>query len=285
VAGTLRVVATPIGALADLSPRAVQALAEADLVAAEDTRRTRALLTHHGLSRRLVSCHKFNEARETARLVERLEAGDTVALVSDGGTPSVSDPGARLVAAAHAAGIRVEPIPGPSAAVAALSASGLPADAFHFAGFLPGRAGPRARLLERLAALPETLVVYEAPHRVRALLTELRDALGDREAVLCREMTKLHEEIRRGRLSDLSASLEAREAVKGEIVLVVAGRAGGAGERLEPAERARLAARFRVALDEEEGDPRRAAKRLARSEGVRRAEIVRRLEAAGLWEP
>ncbi len=226
--GRLLVVATPLGNLGDLSPRAVRALGEADLVAAEDTRRTLPLLTHLGLSKPLVSSHKFNEASKLDGLLGALGEGKTIALVTDGGTPAISDPGHRLVAAALAAGHVVVAIAGPSAVAAALSVAGFPADRFRFAGFLPAAAAARRRALTALAGEPETLVFYEAPHRVLKALDAMIEALGDREAALCRELTKLHEEVLRARLSAIRTSLAARDAIRGEIVLVVAG-AGSEG--------------------------------------------------------
>ncbi len=280
MAGVLHVVATPLGNLQDLTDRARTVLAAADLVAAEDTRRTGQLLAHLGLAKPQVACHKFSEARTVERVLAALAAGQRVALVTDGGTPAVSDPGFRLVAAAHAAGHRVEPVPGPSAVVAALSASGLPADRFHFAGFLPARRAARRAELARLAALPETLVVFEAPHRLRETLDDLLDVLGDRAATLCRELTKLHEEVRPAGLAALRDEIARRPEVLGEIVLVIA---GGRGEAAAPAPPdPALAEGWRAALAAEDDDPRRALRRLARDLGLDRAELKRRLQAAGL---
>jgi len=291
--GRLLVVATPLGNLGDLSPRAARALAEADLVAAEDTRRTLPLLTHLGLSKPMVSSHKFNEAAGLAGLLNTLAEGKTIALVTDGGTPAISDPGHRLVAAAHAAGHAVVAIAGPSAVAAALSVAGFPADRFRFAGFLPAAAAARRRALAALATEPETLVFYEAPHRVLKALDAMIEALGDREAALCRELTKLHEEVLRAPLSAIRASLAARDAIRGEIVLVVAG-AGREGTRAG-AERAGTEAGmeagmeavayrvlFAMARELEDGDPRRAVRRLARELGLARAEVKARLADAGI---
>lgn len=285
MSGILFVIATPIGNLDDLSPRATATLREVALVLAEDTRRTGLLLQRAGIDKPLLSCHKFNEAARGEDVLLRLERGDSLALVSDGGTPAVSDPGARLVADALARGIRVVPIPGPSAVTAALSASGLDGDRFVFAGFLPSRAGERRREIARLAAYPETLVLYEAPHRLAASLADLAAILGPRDAVLCRELTKLHEEVRRASLPDLATDIAEREIVKGEIVLVVAGasREGGAAHaEAASADPAALALReaWAEALATEEGDPRRALRRLARDLGAGRAELKRKLDAA-----
>ncbi len=221
--GRLFVVATPLGNLEDLSPRAVRVLGEVALVACEDTRRTGALLRSQGLRTPLLSCFEHNERERVADVLERLRGGQDVALVSDAGTPTISDPGYRLVRAAREAGLAVLPVPGPSAAVAALSVSGLPTDRFVFVGFLPARAAPRRREIEALASLPFTLVIYESPLRVAETLADLAAAWGPRPAFLCREATKLHEEYAAGDLASLRDLLAARQAVKGEVVLVVAG--------------------------------------------------------------
>lgn len=237
-AGELRVVATPIGHLADLSPRAREALATADVIAAEDTRHTGSLLRHLGLDRPLVSLHEHNESARIPGLVERLRAGGTVALVSDAGTPLLSDPGAGLVGAAIAAGIRVTPVPGASALLAALCVAGLPADRFSFEGFLPARPAARRAQLEALAADPRTLVFYEAPHRIIETLGDAAAAFGgERPAAIARELTKVHETIYRGNLASLVAmAATAPHLARGEIVLLVGGyRApeGGAGLEVE----------------------------------------------------
>jgi len=221
------VVATPIGNLEDLTLRALRVLREVDLVACEDTRRTGALLRRHGISTRMTSYFEQNERFKGQQILSALRSGQNVALVSDAGTPGVSDPGYRLVREARDAGIPVVPVPGPSAALAALSVSGLPTDRFLFVGFLPSRAGPRRRALDELAGVTSTLVVYESPVRVMDALLDMIDAFGDREAFLCREATKVHEEYRRDRLSGIRQSLEGRDSVRGEIVLVVAGNDGG----------------------------------------------------------
>ena len=219
--GKLSVVATPIGNLDDLTPRGREALAAADLIACEDTRHTGRLLAHLGLDKPLVSLHEHNERQRLPRLLAELAAGRTIALVSDAGTPLVSDPGYLLVREAAARGVRIEPLPGPSALLAALVASALPPHPFTFVGFPPPKPGKRRNFFRRLAELDHTLVFYESPHRVVASLADARSALGDRPAAVCRELTKLHEEILRGPLSELSDELAARPAVKGEIVVVV----------------------------------------------------------------
>jgi 16S rRNA (cytidine1402-2'-O)-methyltransferase len=223
--GRLLVVATPIGNLDDLSPRARQALERADLVACEDTRRTGLLLSRLGFKRPLVSLHEHNERQRLPRLLDALARGETVALASDAGTPLVSDPGYLLVREAAAAGHRVEPIPGPSALLAALVVSGLPPQPFTFCGFPPPKRGKRRTFYERFGALGHTLVVYESPHRLLASLGDALEVLGDRPAALVREATKLYEETLRGPLSELISQLSARPGVKGEFVVVI-----GAGE-------------------------------------------------------
>ena len=221
--GTLYLVGTPIGNLGDLAPRAVETLAAVDLIAAEDTRRTGRLLAHLGLvDRRLISFFEGNERERTEEVLRRLRDGSTVALVTDGGMPTVSDPGFRLVRACAAEGIDVRVVPGPSAAIAGLAISGLPTDRFVFEGFLPRKAGERRVRLEALASDPRTIVVFESPKRVRTMVAEALDALGDRPAVVARELTKLHEEVIRGQLSELPAMLDAA-TLKGEVVVVIGG--------------------------------------------------------------
>lgn len=224
-AGRLDVIATPIGNIGDLCPRARDSLAAADLVLAEDTRRTGALLAACGITRPLLSLHDHNEAGRVEELLQRLRAGQVLALVSDAGTPLVSDPGFLLVRAAAAAGIDVRPIAGPSAVTAALAVAGLPTDRFVFEGFLPTARGERASALARLALEPRTLVLFEAPHRIAAALAELAAAFGgERRAVIARELTKLHETIYRGTLAELAARAPGDpDMARGEITLVIAG--------------------------------------------------------------
>jgi len=238
MAGTLYLVATPIGNLEDITHRALRILREAGLIACEDTRRTRRLLDHYEIRTPLVSYHEHNEAARSEELVERLRQGGSVALVSDAGTPLISDPGYRVVAKAVAEGIRVEPVPGPCAFVAALTASGLPADAFHFAGFLPAKATQRRAALGDLKGIPATLVLYETPHRVLAALEDMEAVLGPRPVVLAREVTKIHEEFLRGTAAELAGVLRARPAVKGEIALIVGRASGDAAEEETPLGRA-----------------------------------------------
>jgi 16S rRNA (cytidine1402-2'-O)-methyltransferase len=221
VPGTLYLVATPLGNLEDITYRAVRILRECDLIACEDTRQTRKLLDHYGVARPLLSYHEHNEAGRAAELAGRLRAGASIALVSDAGTPLLADPGFRLVRAAIDAGAAVVPIPGPSAAIAALAASGLAPVPFRFLGFLPPKSGQRARLLESLRDAPETLVFYEAPHRILDTLADLDRILPRRPVVVARELTKIHEEFLRGTPRALLDTLSARPAVKGEITLLV----------------------------------------------------------------
>jgi 16S rRNA (cytidine1402-2'-O)-methyltransferase len=223
--GTLYVVATPIGNLEDITLRALAVLRAVDLVAAEDTRKTALLMRHFGISVPLISYHEHNETARTPELLRRLEAGAAIALVTTAGTPCISDPGYRIVAAAAAAGRPVVPVPGPSAAAAALSAAGLPTDAFVFEGFLSKKAGRRAARLKALAAETRTLILYESPQRIVALLESMLPEFGNRPAVLARELTKRYEEFVRGGLGDILATVKTRSEIKGECTLLVAGRA------------------------------------------------------------
>jgi 16S rRNA (cytidine1402-2'-O)-methyltransferase len=244
--GTLHLVATPIGNLEDVTLRALRVLREADLLLAEDTRRTRILLERHGIAARPRALHAHNEAARMGEALAALARGDAVCLVCDAGTPLVSDPGERLVAAAISAGHAVVPVPGPSAVLAALSASGLPATPFLFAGFPPRRAGARRALFEGLRERSETLVFFEAPTRVAATLAALVEALGERRACVARELTKLHEELARGSLSELAARFA--QGTRGEVTLVVEGarhparRQAARGPALDERVRALLAA-------------------------------------------
>jgi 16S rRNA (cytidine1402-2'-O)-methyltransferase len=222
MSGTLYLVATPIGNLEDITYRAVRVLREADLIACEDTRQTRKLLDHYGIRKPTVSYHEHNETGRAAELAARMLAGETVALVSDAGMPLVSDPGYRLVNAAIGAGIPVQPVPGPSAVLAALAGSGLPTDSFRFCGFLPPKHGQRLKALEQLAHETATLIFFEAPHRIVEALEAVEQALGPRPVVVAREITKIHEEFLRGTAAEVRALLSARGDVKGEITLLIA---------------------------------------------------------------
>ena len=233
-AGVLHVVATPIGNLGDLSPRAQQVLRGVDAVCAEDTRHTRQLLAHFGIERPLVALHEHNEDDLARRLVARLQAGESLALVSDAGTPLVSDPGYRLVRAARDAGLRVSPVPGPSALVAALSVAGLPSDRFAFEGFLPAKAAARRERLAALAGETRTLIFYESAHRIEEMLADAVAAFGgERRAVLARELTKLFETVLDGALVALQAQVAAdANQRKGEFVVLVEGAGEDADARL-----------------------------------------------------
>jgi 16S rRNA (cytidine1402-2'-O)-methyltransferase len=269
--GRLYVVATPLGHLEDITLRALRVLREVSLVACEDTRRTARLLQAHGIRTPLTSYFEHNERWKGARITGALLEGRDVALVSDAGTPGISDPGFRLVRDARSLGIAVVPVPGPSAAVLALSVSALPTDRFLFVGFLPSKAGARRRAIEEVAAVRATLVFYESPLRVVAALEEMASVLGDRPAFLCREATKVHEEYLSGRLSELRGLLAARGAVKGEIVLVVAGAVDAAPQSRESPEDlfARLVSAGRTR--------RQAVKDAARALGLPAREVYRRV--------
>jgi 16S rRNA (cytidine1402-2'-O)-methyltransferase len=222
MSGILYVVATPIGNLEDITYRAVRVLGEVDWIACEDTRQTRKLLDHYGIGTPQISYHEHNEIDRAKELCSRLLAGESGALVSDAGVPLISDPGYRLVHSAVGAGIVVQPVPGPSALLAALSASGLPTDAFHFGGFLPPKAGQRMHALEALKHEHATLIFYEAPHRVLEALADIQAVMGDRDVVVARELTKMYEEFLRGTASEVRVLLAGRESVKGEITILVA---------------------------------------------------------------
>ena len=228
--GVLYIVATPIGNLEDITLRALRVLKEVDLVAAEDTRHTRKLFAHYGIDRPLTSYHEHNEKTKAHALVARLERGENVALVSDAGTPTLSDPGYRLVQEAIKAGVNVVPVPGPSALTAVLSVSGLPTDRFVFEGFFPAKKGERRNKISTLRGEKRTLVFYEAPHRLQESLGDLLELLGDREVVLGREITKIYEQFIRGRLSKVRPET-ARQEPRGEITLVVRGSEEGSAPK------------------------------------------------------
>jgi 16S rRNA (cytidine1402-2'-O)-methyltransferase len=273
----LFVVATPLGNLEDLSQRALRVLRDVALVACEDTRRTATLLAAYQIRTPTTSYFEHNERWKGRVILEALRSGKDVALVSDAGTPGVSDPGYRLVREAQDAGVVVIPIPGPSAVITALSVSGLPSDRFLFVGFLPGRASARRAALAELAGSRDTLIFYESPVRASASLADMLEALGDREAFLCREATKVHEEYRRGRLSELRGLLAGRERVRGEIVLAVAGAADTEKAPVDAASLAALFARLTAA-----GKTRRAAvKEIARLTGLPAREVYRRTMREG----
>jgi len=221
-AGALFMVSTPLGNLEDITQRALRTLREVDAIACEDTRRTKSLLRHYGIRTPLLSCHDHNEETRASEICSRLLRGESFALVTDAGTPTISDPGYRVVRATVAAGIRVVPVPGPCAAVAALTASGLPTDAFLFRGFLPRRRGKRLAALQDLRRTRATLVLFEAPHRILATLDDIQSTFPGSEVVVAREMTKLHEEFLRGTAAEIRRALAERSAVRGEMVVLVA---------------------------------------------------------------
>lgn len=276
MAGTLYLVATPIGNLEDITLRALRVLKEADIIACEDTRHTRVLLDHYGIKAKLTSYHEHNERARADELISMIEEGRSIALVSDAGTPAISDPGFRLARLAAERGAQVVPIPGAAAFVAALVASGLPTDEFFFGGFLPARSTQRRARLTEVRAFPSTLIFYEAPHRVAESLQDAREILGEREAAVARELTKMHEEIVRGRLSELAERFGSTDAARGEMVVVIDRHV------LEEAKQDStedIAAR--VATLEGEGlDARAALKRVAREMGLSRSEAYRRLTAS-----
>jgi 16S rRNA (cytidine1402-2'-O)-methyltransferase len=276
VSGTLYVVATPIGNLDDISLRAIRILREVDRIACEDTRQTRKLLDRHGISKPLVSYHEHNEQARAEELLRELAAGKNIALVSDAGTPLIADPGYRLVAQARAQGITVSPIPGASAVLTALSASGLPTDAFFFGGFLPAKKTQRRKILEEMKRYPATLVFYETPHRILEALNDIAEVLGPRRVTLARELTKIHEEFLAGEPSELREALGKRPSIKGEITLVI-----GKAEALAAADATPIEAAFDKLL--EAGVPRmEAMKTVARERGLSKREVYHVLNERGL---
>jgi 16S rRNA (cytidine1402-2'-O)-methyltransferase len=272
--GTLYLVATPIGNLDDITLRAIKVLGEVGLIACEDTRHTRKLLTHFGINTRTISYHEHNERERAVELLERLNKGESIAVVSDAGTPGISDPGFRLVQLAIKNDIRVVPVPGAAAFVSALIASGIPTDEFFFAGFLPSRATARRAKLKELQALPATLIFYEAPHRLAASLRDASEVLGQRNAVVARELTKIHEEIARGALGELALRYES-ENIRGEIVLVIE----RASEQTETVSINRSVSELVDSFESEGMDHRAALKKAARELGLSRDEAYRRLTA------
>jgi 16S rRNA (cytidine1402-2'-O)-methyltransferase len=285
MAGTLYLVATPIGNLEDISLRALRVLKEVDLVACEDTRRTRKLLSSYNISKPTISYHQHNERERAAELIDKLDAGQSIALVSDAGTPLVSDPGFHLVSEAILREIAVVPIPGPSAILAALAASGLPVNEFTFAGFLPSRRGARRARLREFADARSLLIFYETPHRIRETLLDALDVLGDRRSVIAREMTKLHEDFIRGSLSDLIARSE-QITLKGEMVLLIAPavvdnknrpvlESIGASQQPAPHLPESILKEVQQVMRDEGLDQKSALKRVARSRGITRSEAYR----------
>ncbi len=272
--GTLYLVATPIGNLADITHRALDVLTNVAVIACEDTRHTRKLLQHYGISTKTISYHEHNEQERARQLIQTLREGKDVAVVSDAGTPSISDPGYRLVRAAIDNDLAVVPVPGPSALISALIAAGLPTDEFFFGGFLPARSNARRTRLTDLRSVPGTLVFYEAPHRLADTLKDAYEILGEREAVVARELTKLHEEFKRGRLSGL-AEHYSNEEPRGEIVLLIDRTVLETADTKDVQNISSLVDQF-----ERDGlDHRAALKKAARELKLSRAEAYRRLLA------
>jgi 16S rRNA (cytidine1402-2'-O)-methyltransferase len=268
--GTLYLVATPIGNLSDITHRALQVLRDVNLIACEDTRHTHKLLSHYGITTKTVSYHEHNEQQRAEQLIDQLKQGSNIAVVSDAGTPAVSDPGFRLVRAAIENEVAVVPVPGPSALISALVAAGLPTDEFFFAGFLPARTNARRARFSELQSVPGTLIFYEAPHRLAATLKDAYEILGERDVVVARELTKIHEEIRRGRLSELSEHYE-REEPRGEIVVLI-------DRNVISAAKPQSSIAALVDQFEQDGlDQRAALKKAARELGISRAEAYRKL--------
>ena len=275
-AGTLYLVGTPIGNLDDITLRALRVLKEVDLIACEDTRHTAQLLNHYGIDKPTISYHEHNELTRAAELVVHLERGDNVAVVSDAGMPGVSDPGYRLVALAIRHHIRVVPIPGASAFLSALVASGLPTDAFHFGGFLPAKSGARRTALELIRDSPRTQLFYEAPHRIVECLCDIVEVLGpDRHVVVAREVTKLHEEFLRGRADDVLAQLEQRSEVRGEITLLIAKAEEGPQT---VAAKKTIAQRVQELMREQKLEEKSALKQAAKEFGLSKSEAYREFQ-------
>ncbi len=275
-AGTLYLVGTPIGNLEDITLRALRVLKEVDLIACEDTRHTAQLLNHYSIDKPTVSYHEHNELTRAAELVVHLERGDNIAVVSDAGMPGVSDPGYRLVALAIRHHIRVVPIPGASAFLSALVASGMPTDSFHFAGFLPAKAGARRTLLEALRDSPRTELFYEAPHRIVECLRDIVEVLGaERHVVVAREVTKLHEEFLRGRADEVLAQLEQRAEVRGEITLLI-----GKAEEVAHAAAAKktVSQRVQELMRDDKLEEKSALKQAAKEFGLSKSEAYRELQ-------
>jgi 16S rRNA (cytidine1402-2'-O)-methyltransferase len=276
----LYVVATPIGNLEDITLRAVRILKEVNVIACEDTRQTQKLLNHYGISTRTISYYEQNEMARAAELVKEMQTGASVALVTDAGMPGISDPGFRLISLAIEHNLSVVPIPGASAFLAALVASGLPTDSFRFSGFLPAKRGERRAALEAIATSPRTQVFYEAPHRIVDALADVVDILGtDRHVVIAREVTKLHEEFLRGPAAELLTTLQMRDGVKGEITLLI-GKAEESKARVGTDAFTRTSIRQRVEqiIAEEKVDEKAALKKVAKERGISKSEAYRELQ-------
>jgi 16S rRNA (cytidine1402-2'-O)-methyltransferase len=276
----LFLVATPIGNLEDITFRAVRVLKEVDLIACEDTRQTQKLLNHYGITTRTISYHEHNEITRAAELVKEMQEGASVALVTDAGMPGISDPGFRLVSLAIRHRLPVVPIPGASAFLAALVASGLPTDSFRFSGFLPAKRGERRAALEAVRTSPRTQSFYEAPHRVVETLKDICEVLGeDRHVVIAREVTKLHEEFLRGRASEVLETLKSRDGVKGEITLLIGKAEGGESPSVaQTPATVSIRQRIRQIMAEEKIDQKTALKRVAKERGVSKSEAYREMQ-------
>ncbi len=277
----LYLVGTPIGNLEDITLRALRVLKEVDVIACEDTRQTQKLLNHYAIATRTTSYHEHNEMTKSAELVKEMQEGASVALVTDAGMPGISDPGYRLIALAIRHHVPVVPVPGASAFLAALVASGLPTDSFRFSGFLPAKRGERRAALEAVKSSPRTLVFYEAPHRIVETLTDVVEVLGSaRHVVVAREVTKLHEEFLRGRAGEVLENLKAREAVKGEITLLIGKAEENEARGAADASSARVSVRQRVQqiMAEEKVDEKVALKKVAKERGVSKSEVYRELQ-------
>jgi 16S rRNA (cytidine1402-2'-O)-methyltransferase len=275
--GTLFLVGTPIGNLEDITLRALRTLKEVDLIACEDTRQTQKLLNHYGIEKRTVSYHEHNELERAPELIVHLENGEDVAVVSDAGMPGVSDPGYRLVALAVRHHVRVVPIPGASAFLSALVASGLPTDSFHFGGFLPAKAGARRSTLESSRTSPRTLIFYEAPHRLLETMQDIVDILGpDRRVVVGREVTKLHEEFLRGHADKVLAELNNRADIKGEITLLIA----KADQQTTAPSSTTVSIRMRELMQAEGMEEKTALKQAAKEFGLSKSEAYREWQRA-----
>jgi len=274
----LYLVATPIGNLEDISFRAVRVLKEVDRIACEDTRQTQKLLNHYGITTRTISYHEHNEMTRSAELVKDMEEGASVALVTDAGMPGISDPGYRLISLAIRHHLPVVPVPGASAFLAALVASGLPTDSFRFSGFLPAKRGERRAALEAIRTSPRTQVFYEAPHRIVEALADVVEVLGeDRHVVIAREVTKLHEEFLRGRAGEVVVTLKARDGVKGEITLLI-GKAEGSDTQATAPVKVNVRQRVEQIMAEEKLDEKAALKKVAKERGISKSEVYRELQ-------
>jgi 16S rRNA (cytidine1402-2'-O)-methyltransferase len=272
----LYVVATPIGNLEDITLRALRVLKEVDLIACEDTRQTQKLLSHYGIEKRTVSYHEHNEMTRAAELIVDVERGASIALLSDAGMPGISDPGFRLITLAIRHHVPVVPIPGASAFLAALVASGLPTDSFRFSGFLPAKRSKRRELLENILASPRTQVFYEAPHRLIETMDDVVEVLGlNRQVVIAREVTKIHEEFLRGRSGELLEKLKQRDEIRGEITLLI----GKSEDSIQTAAaKAGVRTRLKQIMTDEQVDQKAALKKVAKELGISKSEAYRELQ-------